>query len=248
MPPAQSPGRDFATRAHVRFALDGEGFMLGENDPNRQSGARFWLQRTFDQTTWRLRASVPDLVKSRIAALAATEPAFSNDRAPPVHWDAYRALLSQAGAIEAERHGPVYLLDANLPVPPGLEVVASESAETADLIARWRAEGMPKALFDIGFTAPEELWAPWRLLMLDGEPAAVGQTARLSPFGVEAGVITVPEHRLKGLGAAVVAAWTHCPQLAGLPLYYSTSHDNLGSQGIARRLGAVRLGDEWSVS
>lgn len=246
MPPTLPPGGDFATRAHVRFALDGDGFMLGENDPTRQSGARSWLQRSHDQVTWRLRASLPNDVKGEIAALAAAEPPFRDDATPPAHWARYRAILERAGPVEVERHGPVYLVEHNLPVPAGYSFLASEDA--APLIETWWKNGMPKPLFDIGFTDPDELWAPWRVLLIDGEPAAVGQTARMSPFGVECGVITVPDHRLKGLGAAVVSAWSHAPALAGLPLYYSTSHDNVGSQGIARRLGAMRVGDEWSLS
>jgi hypothetical protein len=46
----------------------------------------------------------------------------------------------------------------------------------------------------------------------------------------------------RGLAAAVTAAWS--AQVADRTAFYSTSEDNLASQGVARRLGLRPLG-QW---
>jgi RimJ/RimL family protein N-acetyltransferase len=96
---------------------------------------------------------------------------------------------------------------------------------------------------------PEEdrgLGEPWVVAMADGAVAAVCETSRSAPGSVEAGVWTYEPHRQRGLASAVVAAWSTL--VTDRLAFYSTSWDNVASQGVARRLGLRPLGDWWQVS
>ena len=75
----------------------------------------------------------------------------------------------------------------------------------------------------------------------DGDRAvAVCASARIGAQACEAGVETVPAYRGRGLAAAVTARWADEVRARGLLPLYSTSWDNLGSRGVARRLGMIR--------
>lgn len=89
------------------------------------------------------------------------------------------------------------------------------------------------------------LLEPWTVALVDGRVAAVCETARSAPASVEAGVWTYEPYRRRGLAAAVTAAWS--AQVVGRTAFYSTSDDNVASQGVARRLGLRQLGQWWSV-
>jgi predicted GNAT family acetyltransferase len=89
------------------------------------------------------------------------------------------------------------------------------------------------------------LTAPWVVAIADGEVAAVCETARSAPTAVEAGVWTYEGHRRRGLGTAVTAAWSAL--VADRTAFYSTSWDNVASQGVARRLRLRPLGHWWQV-
>jgi predicted GNAT family acetyltransferase len=61
-------------------------------------------------------------------------------------------------------------------------------------------------------------------------------------------VETLAAWRQRGYGAATVAAWAAAVRRQGrLPLY-STSWDNLASQGLARNLGFVPYGEDFSLA
>jgi RimJ/RimL family protein N-acetyltransferase len=92
----------------------------------------------------------------------------------------------------------------------------------------------------------ERLDPPWAVAMVDGRVAAVCETARSAPSSVEAGLWVYDEYRRRGLGTAVAAAWASLA--TERTAFYSTNHDNLGSQGVARRLGLRPLGYLWHVS
>jgi hypothetical protein len=185
---------------------------------------------------WALSSEVPAPLAAALAdALAATAPP---DATPAVGWAPGTAgalvdLLAGVGALAAPARGPAYLVPAGRRGP-----------ERPDLVAGGR--GDEERLRGV---MPEHdrttLAEPWTVALVDGRVAAVCETARSAPTSVEAGVWTYQPYRRRGLAAVVTAAWA-C-QVGGRTAFYSTSEDNLASQGVARRLGLRPLGQWWTV-
>lgn len=227
-------------RADTLFRLDGEGRILAVRDPS-QPAPRLFLQRSAGAVAFRLRAGLPEGLASELANLVRLEPP-----APP------GAPLVQAAAIQAclgDSHapggGPVYALTSagTLPFDPALVRSGSEAGDA--LTRRWRLEGLPRSLSDLGFTDADDLWPPWVARLQGDEIVALCQSARLSDQGAEAGVITDPAFRRQGFGAQVTRAWAGHPDLAGRTLYYSTAHANTASQALAGRLGLTKVAEDW---
>jgi RimJ/RimL family protein N-acetyltransferase len=185
---------------------------------------------------WALSSELPAAVAAPVAdVLAATAPP---DATPAVGWAPGPAgrlldLLADAGALRAPSRGPAYLVPSVLRGHGGVELVPGGEGDEE------RLRGM----------MPERdrtsLLVPWTVALVDGQVAAVCETARSVPTSVEAGVWTYEPYRRRGLAAAVTAAWS--AQVAERTAFYSTSDDNLASQGVARRLGLRPLGQWWSV-
>jgi predicted GNAT family acetyltransferase len=64
----------------------------------------------------------------------------------------------------------------------------------------------------------------------------------------EAGVETHPAFRGRGFAVRAVAAWARAVRATGVLPLYSTSWENHGSRGVARRLGLVQLGSDLHVT
>lgn len=185
---------------------------------------------------WALSSEVPAPLAAALAdALVATAPP---DATPAVGWAPGTAgvlvdLLAGVGALAAPARGPAYL------VPPGLR-----GPGRPDLVAGGR--GDEERLRGM---MPEhdrtDLAEPWTVALVDGRVAAVCETSRSAPTSVEAGVWTYQPYRRRRLATEVTAAWA-C-QVAGRTAFYSTSEDNLASQGVARRLGLRAIGQWWTV-
>ena len=77
---------------------------------------------------------------------------------------------------------------------------------------------------------------------------AVCCSSRVTGRAAEAGVNTLEGYRGRGYAPAAVAAWAAAVRASGrLPLY-STSWDNVASQGVARKLGLVLYGADLSFA
>jgi predicted GNAT family acetyltransferase len=72
--------------------------------------------------------------------------------------------------------------------------------------------------------------------------------SRLTNSAAEAGLRTEADHRRRGYGAAVTAAWAYQVVATGMVAFYSTSSDNLASQAVAARLGLRPIGWRWQLS
>ncbi|MBQ0140250.1 MAG: GNAT family N-acetyltransferase [Kurthia sp.] len=67
-------------------------------------------------------------------------------------------------------------------------------------------------------------------------------SARQNNEAAEASVYTAEQYRGKGYGTTVTKAWAYHVQQAGKIALYSTTWDNLASQGVARTLGLHQYG------
>jgi predicted GNAT family acetyltransferase len=88
---------------------------------------------------------------------------------------------------------------------------------------------------------------PCLATVVDGRLASLCLSARNTPIAAEAGVETLDEFRGRGYAPAVVAAWARAVREEGRIPLYSTSWDNLASRSVARKLGLVLYGADFSI-
>lgn len=183
---------------------------------------------------WACASIVPDELAAAVDdVLATTVPGTVVLGWEPETAAALLALLLSTSPLGDIERGPSFLVTQPPPVPSQIECWTGGDADRERL-----ADLMPEA--------DHALRAPWAVAIIGGRVAAVCETARSAPGSVEAGVWTYDNHRRQGLGTAVTAVWATL--VAGRTTFYSTSFDNLGSQGIARRLGLRPLGQWWQVN
>ncbi len=168
--------------------------------------------------------------------LAAEEPVATDLRDRPRTYDRIRALLGSHAPITGAWRGPAYHFpDAPLVPPDGVVRVTRANGELlrpafADLI-------------------PELDWRQPCLAVVEGGAAvSVCFSSRNHPRAAEAGVETIEAARGRGHAARAVTGWAAAVRAEGRIPLYSTSWDNLASQGVARRLGLVLYGADLSLT
>ena len=159
------------------------------------------------------------------------------------HLDDYVDLLSRETPVEQRSAGLIYSFPNHLEYEHDVTLISSDTPEGDRFLAGLAADrAMPQTLMALGFLAATEIWAPWCIALHHGEVASIGMTARISPAGAEAGVITVPALRGRGFAAAAVAGWASLPSLHLRALFYSADRTNISSQRVAERLGLRFIG------
>lgn len=146
--------------------------------------------------------------------------------------EAVRARLETRAPVEHEHRGPAYVLPGSLRAAARAVLVTDPSLLHPEL-APW---------------GPElELRGPCFGVMDGGQVVSICCCARTTPEAAEAGVETATAFRGRGLAAWAVAAWGEAVIASGRVAFYSTSRENLASQAVARKLGAVEFGEDWSL-
>lgn len=227
-----------ALEGRTLYVLTPEGRIARENDPDRSAGPRFWLAGCASGTVARLHRDLASGIAAEIEALAAREPPFDEPGALPRFMAEYERLLPGA---ELSRE-LVHELPQDLAVENGARFITSGSEDGARFIAAVATDGMPQNLVDLGMRVLEDLWAPWVMLMVDGEVASMAFAARISDEGAELGLATVPKIRGRGYARLVTAAWTNLPELRSRRLFYGADHDNRASGRVIAQLGLRRIG------
>jgi hypothetical protein len=220
------------------YVLAPEGRIARDNDPDRSAGPQFWLAGCKGGTVARLHRTLAPDTAAGIAALVAQEPPFDEPGALPRFIAGYERLLPGA---ELSRE-LICELPHGLQVESAAKFITSGSAAGARFVAAVAKDGMPQNLVDLRMRAPGDLWAPWVILMVDGEVASMAFAARLSDDGAELGLATVPKFRGRGFARIVTAAWTNLPELASRRLFYGADYDNLASQRVIAQLDLRRIG------
>jgi RimJ/RimL family protein N-acetyltransferase len=217
------------------YRCDPDGRLRCVNEPGDPPAPRFFMGRTPCGNLWRFRHDLPaDLVQT-LEQLCRAEPASDDLAQPPQGYAAIRAMLAAHAPLVSEFRGPAYRAPADMPHLPGAMLVEATSVQMLD---RWFADLIP------GWEAAQ----PIAVVLEQASAVAVCFCSRVGGRAAEAGVETVPAFRGRGYAAAAVATWAAGVRRRGLLPLYSTSWDNLASQGVARKLGMQLYGEDWSVS
>jgi len=229
-----------ALEMETGLVMAGPHRFVRENSPNARDGPLIALAGCADGNVAAAHADLDDGLTRRALDFVVAAPAWVDGaRLPP--WIGALAAIVRVGP-ETLAGGPAWLLPNGLTFAHAARMVAGESEEGAAMLARFAARGMPRALFEAGYVDVGELWAPWCAAMAGEEIAALCCAARLGDRAAEAGLYTFAPYRGQGFGAAVTAAWSRLPSLAGKTLFYSTQWTNTSSIAVTRKLGLRRIG------
>ncbi|HET9222903.1 MAG TPA: GNAT family N-acetyltransferase [Roseiflexaceae bacterium] len=221
-------------QAETLYRYDADGRMLCVNEPGDPQADRFFMGRTLQGNLWRFRYDLPAAIVEQLEALCRAEPVSAELASPPLHYQAIRAVLQSHAPIEGEYRGPAYRVPDNVQPPAGITLIAEANQE---LLERWFMDWLP--------VDPDQTVAA---VVEEQAAVAVCFCSRLTDHAAEAGIETAAPFRRRGYAAAAVAGWAAEMRRRGRIALYSTSWDNLASQGVARRLGMRMYGEDWSIA
>jgi hypothetical protein len=89
---------------------------------------------------------------------------------------------------------------------------------------------------------------PVAAYVIEDSAVAVCCSARVSKQGTEASLYTAPGFRGHGYAVEAVKCWQHHVKKNGRIPIYSTSWDNVASQTVARKLGLIQFGVDFSIT
>lgn len=233
-----------ALQAHTLFEISPQLRLVRSNDPDRSPAPRLYLAGGADGWVGYVREDVGETQRRAIDALLRDEPVVAAPGWVPRHAEEYRAILD-AEALTAHNFGPVHRLPERT-AAADVEIVCSGTAAGDALAARIADHGMPKGLYEAGFTDLSHFWPPWCVALAGDEIAAIAFCARNGLMAREIGVYTVAPYRGRGLAAAVTAAWSRMHPRHPM-LFYSTHRDNLLSQRVIARLNLPFLGESFRL-
>ena len=254
--------RDRDLHIDTLYICDADGRLRAVREPGAPDAPpRFTMVRAPGGNSWRFRHDVPAALIAVLDPLCHAEPVGNPGVAEPRIAVQLRALLATHAPLTDEYRGPAYWI----PTLPPFANTLNPSAITAPLArsgSRVGGEGLHGAVI----VAPAQASVldahfPWRAhllrsgidagplaaVLIDGAAVAVCSCARLSAAAAEAGVDTIESVRGHGYASAAVACWAAAVRARGLLPMYSTSWDNLASQGVARRLAMVCYGEDWAI-
>ena len=236
-----APGELLALQVESLYTHDAAGRIVATNEPNGSRAPRFFLARSADGNIWRVRDDLSPELAEELNAVARAEPVRADPQPEPECAAAVRALLARHEPATSTGGGPAYVFPDPLPAPPG----TGPAVEVRLLVPG-----------DLDLTRETFPWMeeeiagrqPCAVAVVAGRAVAACFSARRSGRAAEAGVETLAEYRCRGYASAVTRAWGEAVRREGLVPLYSTSWDNRASQGVARRLGLVRYGADWSAT
>jgi RimJ/RimL family protein N-acetyltransferase len=207
-------------------------------DPRRDDPPppRLYLGRTREGLIWRFRHDLPESLVAELEPMLAAEPVAADLSRPPRCLAALKSTLARHGPLTGTWSGPAWHFPDDI---PRFEHEAIPVTTANDKLVRLLSPVL----------SADDL--PWRLpclaLLDDSRLASVCFSARNTPLAAEAGVDTLEEFRGRGYAPAVVAAWARAVRREGRIPLYSTSWDNLASRSVARKLGLVLYGTDFSL-
>jgi RimJ/RimL family protein N-acetyltransferase len=143
-------------------------------------------------------------------------------------------MKMRTGRWRRVRLNPAFGFPEEIPQATGITII-----DRLELLERyfrgWTADEIPSC-------------SPIVAVMEGGYPVSVCfcATGDSAP-AVEAGVETAADFRGRGFATRVTTAWASAIRAAGRIPVYSTDWDNLGSRGVARKLGLVQYASDWNI-
>jgi RimJ/RimL family protein N-acetyltransferase len=163
------------------------------------------------------------------------EPVAADLSQPPRCLPALQAALARDAPLAGTWSGPAWRFPAEIP--------ASEQEAVRVTTAN---DDLVRPVFPL--LANDLPWCqPCLAIVADGRLASLCFSSRNTPIAAEAGVNTVEEFRGRGFAPAVVAAWAQAVRAEGRIPLYSTSWNNPASRSVARKLGLLLYGADFSI-
>ncbi len=209
----------------------------GYEESELEPGPRFFMGRTLQGNVWRVRHGLPDGLVGELEALARAEPIAENLAHPPQTAAAIQVTLHTHAPITHEERGPAYWIPDTVPAPPVAVLISEVNAHVLDANFAWTRRS--RSGLKTG---------PLAAAVVQDSAVSICFCARLTGEAAEAGVESVEAFRGQGYASAAVARWAFAIRERGLIPLYSTSWQNVASQGVARKLGMVQYADDWSIS
>jgi RimJ/RimL family protein N-acetyltransferase len=221
-------------KAAALFTHDAGGRIVTSNESDPTRAPRLFLGRTRDGNIWRFRDDLSAELVSRLEQVLAIEPPLGDPQRRPATFDTLCEVLAEEEPVSKVWEGPAWHFPETSPAFGNATAMGSDNEEMLRQHYPWTAGHL------------DEVW-PCFAVVEDGVGVAICFSARLTPDAAEAGVDTAEAFRGKGYAPRVVAAWAHAIRESGRTPIYSTSWDNLASQGVARKLGLLLFGAELSL-
>ena len=228
-------------RIHVAtlFNCDSDSRILSLRRPWSRPGGppRFFMGRTHGNNVWLFRHDIPDDLTHELEVLCLSEPSANRLMRPPGIATEIRAALQTRGPITREYRGPAYLIPERTQAPTDGVLITKEKGRMLEAGFSWMIPHLMAGV-DIG---------PITAAVVNGSAVSICYCARLSALGAEAGVETLEAVRGRGYATAAVAAWATATRRRELLPLYSTSWENVASQRVAEKVGAVCYGEDWEI-
>ena len=227
---------DLDLHVHALYTHDAAGRILTINEPNgRKQAPRFYFGRSAAGNTWRFRADLPSALVNALEELCGDEPVGPSGQDEPRHAAEYVRLVGTHGPIRERWSGPAYRFVR-------FDTSVSDVVQITERNADRLRGGFEAWLADVSD------WQPFVAATEDDRVVAVCQSVRITPHAHEAGVDTRNDSRRRGHGRRVVAEWARLVRERGAQPLYSTSWQNVASQGLARSLGLDMFAVDFHLS
>lgn len=220
------------SRVGALFRHDALGRLVEVNQWDGGVAPRFFLMRTGEGAIARFRQDVPEDLAARLTELCAAERLSDPPPERPAHEREYLDALAPTERVWA---GPAFTFPDDLPAAAA--AVAIDEANAGLL-----RDGFEDWLPDVPHRQP------FVAVIEEGRAVSICASVRISREVHCAGVETLPGCRARGCGSAAVAAWARTVRDLDATPFYSTSWDNLASQGLARRLGLRLFGVDFHIT
>jgi hypothetical protein len=223
-------------QAEVLFTQDENGYLqrINESDGDGKPAPRFFLGYTNEGSIYRFRHDLPDNVVAHLKEVAAEPMPVNFEKIPKSHRQ-FEDILQSHAPIERIWVGPAYRFPEHITPPTSVVQLSRKNS------------GLLKGDFT-EMVSELNNSHPYLAIIEDSQAVSICRSVRLSSCAHEAGVDTLVNYRRRGYAASVVAAWALAVRaLNRIPLY-STSWDNVASQGVAQRLGLVQYGVDYHVT
>lgn len=209
--------------------------LISVNEPDtNQITPRLAIMRSEERVLWRIRHDESDDIVEILNSLIKSEPPTSDFKKPLKYQAEYSQILGQNTPINTIHSGPAYVFPELSPSEKTILI----GEDNTNLVA----QHFPYTLEIIGFRSPVIVG------VVDDSAVSACFSARKTNTVAEAGVFTIEAYRKKGYAYTVVRDWAIAIRERGLQPIYSTSYDNLASQSVANKLGAIQFATDFSFT